>query len=92
MFFRRTIVFALLLGLAALPVSWAQVGQPGKKPGPRPGEKNTPPARGERITTTLKAGDPAPDFSLPAVKGDQEVKLSSFQGKKPVVLIFGSYT
>jgi hypothetical protein len=34
----------------------------------------------------LNLGDPAPDFTL------NQVRLSSFQGKKPVVLIFGSYT
>lgn len=40
----------------------------------------------------LKAGDAAPDFSL--ASGDQQsrVQLSSFRGRKPVVLIFGSYT
>lgn len=34
----------------------------------------------------LNVGDPAPDFNL------NQVRLSAFQGKKPVVLIFGSYT
>ena len=56
------------------------------------GEINTPPARGERLPDRLKVGDPAPDFSLPLVKGAGEVKLSSFRGKRPVVLIFASYT
>jgi hypothetical protein len=38
-------------------------------------------------------GDPAPDFELP-VLGDrsQTVRLSDFRGKRPVGLIFGSYT
>jgi hypothetical protein len=63
----------------------------GKKGG-RPGEINTPPAKGERFKDTVRAGDPAPDFSLPDVKGTSEVRLSSFRDKKPVVLIFGSYT
>ena len=41
----------------------------------------------------LKPGDPAPDFILPkqAVR-NQSVRLSSFQGDRPVVLVFGSYT
>ena len=40
-----------------------------------------------------KAGDAAPDFTLPMVdKTDKTVTLSSFSGKKPVALIFGSYT
>jgi len=59
---------------------------------PRPGEVNTPPARGERYKTTLKAGDVAPDFTLPDQTGKQQVTLSSFRGRKPVVLIFGSHT
>ncbi|GIW81287.1 MAG: hypothetical protein KatS3mg105_3094 [Gemmatales bacterium] len=62
------------------------------KAGGKKGEVNTPPARGERKQTRLKVGDPAPDFSLPDLSGKNEVRLSSFKGKKPVVLIFGSYT
>ncbi len=56
------------------------------------GEINTPPARGERHKDTVKVGDPAPDFTLPDPKGTRQVTLSSFRGKKPVVLVFGSYT
>lgn len=43
---------------------------------------------------SLKVGDEAPDFELQRLgaKDEERVKLSSFQGKKPVVLIFGSYT
>ena len=41
---------------------------------------------------TLRVGDPAPDFSLPLQKGHGNVTLSSFRGKQPVVLVFGSYT
>lgn len=37
-------------------------------------------------------GDIAPDFELRTPNGDATVKLSSFRGKKPVVLIFGSFT
>ena len=40
----------------------------------------------------LKIGDQAPEFSLPAVDRKTRVRLSSFRGHKPVVLIFGSYT
>ena len=42
----------------------------------------------------LKVGDPAPDFEL-KYEGKTKagtVKLSSFKGKQPVVLVFGSYT
>ena len=40
----------------------------------------------------LKVGDPAPNFTLPLQNGKGEVTLSSFRGKRPVVLVFGSYT
>ena len=39
-----------------------------------------------------RAGDPAPDFELSDVTGEQRVRLSDFQGQKPVALIFGSFT
>jgi len=41
---------------------------------------------------TLRAGDPAPDFKLKTRDGSREVQLSGFKGKRPVVLVFGSYT
>lgn len=41
---------------------------------------------------TLQAGEAAPDFSLPLLNQSAAVELSSFRGKEPVVLVFGSYT
>jgi hypothetical protein len=40
----------------------------------------------------LEAGEPAPDFDLKLLDGERRVKLSSFEGHRPVVLVFGSYT
>ena len=40
----------------------------------------------------VKVGDPAPDFALKTADGAAQVRLSSFRGEKPVVLIFGSHT
>jgi len=40
----------------------------------------------------FKAGDPAPDFTLKLRHSQSSVTLSSFRTKKPVALIFGSYT
>ena len=39
-----------------------------------------------------KAGDEAPNFELRDANGENPVRLSDFRGKKPVVLIFGSFT
>lgn len=39
-----------------------------------------------------RAGDIAPDFTLYDIDGKDSVTLSDFRGKKPVALIFGSYT
>ena len=61
----------------------------GKSRRPFPGR-----SKGQRggFQDRLKVGDDAPDFSLKTLDGKSTVKLSSFEGKKPVVLIFGSYT
>ncbi len=40
----------------------------------------------------LQVGDPAPDFELKTVDKSSHVRLSSFRGQRPVVLVFGSYT
>lgn len=40
----------------------------------------------------LRPGQAAPDFSLAMLDKSQTVQLSSFRGKEPVVLVFGSYT
>ena len=43
----------------------------------------------------VQVGDPAPEFDLPRLGGPdagERVGLSSHFGKRPVALIFGSYT
>jgi peroxiredoxin len=40
----------------------------------------------------LRRGDPATDFSLQPPGGGTAVALSSFRGRSPVALVFGSYT
>ncbi len=40
----------------------------------------------------LRVGDEAPDFSLERQDKSATVTLSASRGKKPVVLVFGSYT
>lgn len=39
-----------------------------------------------------KVGDMAPDFELQDPEGNVSVRLSDFRGKRPVALVFGSYT
>jgi hypothetical protein len=51
------------------------------------------PAQGGRpMQGALRAGDPAPNFKLKTLDGKGEFELNSNFGKKPTVLIFGSYT
>ena len=40
----------------------------------------------------LKPGDVAADFTLNVMHSEKTVTLSAFKGKRPVALIFGSYT
>jgi len=46
----------------------------------------------ERETLAPEIGSDAPDFKLPRLGSPEQVQLSSFRGRKPVALIFGSYT
>jgi hypothetical protein len=41
---------------------------------------------------SLTVGEPAPDFSLQSLDHSSSMRLSSFRGQRPVVLVFGSYT
>lgn len=40
----------------------------------------------------LKTGDVAPGFDLKKLHSEEQVRLADFKNKKPVALIFGSYT
>jgi hypothetical protein len=46
----------------------------------------------ERETLAPAVGADAPDFDLPQLGATERVRLSDFRGRKPVALIFGSYT
>jgi hypothetical protein len=45
-----------------------------------------------RRVDTVHLGDMAPDFKLKTLDGKRTIRLRQFRGKRPVVLIFGSYT
>jgi len=42
---------------------------------------------GVSLVTALEVGEKAPDFTLPSTTGEQ-ISLSQFQGKQPVLLEF----
>src|SRR5258708_13857685 len=46
----------------------------------------------ERETLAPEIGSKSPDFNLPRLGSTDPVHFSSFSGRKPVSLIFGSYT
>jgi hypothetical protein len=75
----------LLLAIVALGVVRGALAQPPQDEQPRR-EKLV------RLPDLIKAGDQAPDFKLKTPDGKQQVALSDFRGKRPVALIFGSYT
>ena len=54
--------------------------------------KSLMPAQKKINAKAPKAGDMAPDFTLYDIEGKNAVTLSDFRGKKPVALVFGSYT
>ncbi|MCX6897606.1 MAG: redoxin domain-containing protein [Verrucomicrobia bacterium] len=72
----------LLLTLAMVMAISAAIAQ--NRPGRHSGDM--------RMPDTLRVGDAAPDFKLKTKDGGREVQLSSFKGKRPVVLVFGSFT
>jgi len=54
--------------------------------------KSLMPAQKKLNAKAPRVGDMAPDFTLYDIGGKNSVTLSSFRGKKPVALVFGSYT
>jgi len=45
-----------------------------------------------RDETGPRVGEEAPDFFLKRMGSEERVRLSSFKGKRPVAIAFGSYT
>jgi hypothetical protein len=81
--FMRTFFGCVHLAIATLlltSAAWSQSPVKGKAKGERPQEGK------------LQPGDEAPNFKLKRLNADEELELASFRGKRPVVLVFGSYT
>jgi Ca2+-binding EF-hand superfamily protein/thiol-disulfide isomerase/thioredoxin len=58
----------------------------------RLGRSEFSPARQRTGNQVPQPGEMAPDFELASPDGQTTVRLSSFRGKRPVVLVFGSFT
>ena len=56
------------------------------------GEKTETTSQRSKRPAPPKIGDVAPVFALSSLDGKKETDLKSFRGKRPVILIFGSYT
>lgn len=74
----RSATVAVVVILVALPA----VSQSPNRSGTISGRSNKSP----------QVGEPAPDFNLRTKDGKMQVQLSSFRGRRPAVIIFGSYT
>ncbi len=62
----------------------------GLPPGERP--TNWSQTRALMLRPAPAVGTVAPDFTLDTLSGDRAITRSVFQGDRPLVLIFGSYT
>jgi peroxiredoxin (alkyl hydroperoxide reductase subunit C) len=78
----KTLLFILLMPALAAP-SWAQTLSDAYKSN----IYNVGPLKPIDSRLKVKVGDPAPDFSLPALSGGK-IALSQYRGKKNVVLSF----
>jgi len=78
----------ILLFLVFIPVSGGAFAQQ------RGANKGGGPPRGRppRVDKGPKVGNMAPTFKLMSLDGKEETDLEKFRGKKPVVLLFGSYS
>ncbi len=88
-------LLGLALGLVAL--TGGETLLIAAQPKPGDGAKRQPRGakgskRPRRPDNAPKLGALAPGFTLKTLDKKDEVKLESFRGRKPVVLVFGSYT
>ena len=85
----KSICLMALVLLMAGGEAWAWQ-QDGEQPHQRGGRRRGPGRM--REDNGLKVGEVAPVFKLKSLDDKQETDLASFQGKRPVILFFGSYT
>ena len=89
----RGLAFRLVLGVGLLSTAAVDVGLWGWDCYRRPvaAETNAQ-EREEKYTRRFRPGDSAPDFSLPSLEDERPVRLSDFRHRKPVLLIFSSFS
>lgn len=75
--------------LCATMIGGALIAQ---RPGDRPAKPDPELMKIRPVEGRLAAGDPAPDFNLKLRGSENRVRLADFRGKRPVALVFGSYT
>ena len=90
----RGVIGEIRTAMASGPDSWPtarSIVESGKVSVPE-GLRDTLEALFERDETGPRVGEPPFDFSLKRRGSAERVRLSSFSGKRPVALAFGSYT
>lgn len=83
----------LLFGLLAVAAATAQetaTTQPKSPPATQRAAASKPATQPTRAAP--QAGESAPSFKLKSLDGKSEFELTSVRGKRPVLLLFGSYT
>jgi hypothetical protein len=84
-------VLMFFVGVGQLAAAAVDVGLAEWEKSRRPGDYD-PGDDPPYLVKRLSAGEPAPDFSLPSLKDGRPLYLSDFRDRKPVLLIFGSFT
>ncbi len=96
-----TLLIALLVIAWLVPVSSAQAGdqQGDQQETKKQNRRDQPQRRQQRggrrnmqADDAPRIGDIAPTFTLKSLDGESATNLAEFKGKRPVVLLFGSYT
>ena len=90
---RTSMPMGLLFGLLAVAAATAQeraATQPKTPPATQPAAESEPATQPTRAAP--EAGETAPSFKLKSLDGKSEFELTSLRGKRPVLLLFGSYT
>jgi hypothetical protein len=83
------------LGVLSAVLAYTLLADEPPPPGPHPAASaGLPQPTGVKPLdlTNIPLGTPAPDFDLPDVRGKGRVRLSSYRGRMPVVLFFGSFS